>query len=33
MDRLTAELSGQRAEGAKLDEAIRKALGGLGYWA
>ncbi len=33
MDRLTAELSGQMAEGAKLDEAIRKALGGLGYWA
>ena len=31
MDRLTAELSGQMAEGAKLDEQIRKALGGLGY--
>jgi len=31
MDRLTSELSAQMIEGAKLDEAIRKALGGLGY--
>ena len=31
MDRLTAELSAQMAEGAKLDEQIKKALGGLGY--
>lgn len=31
MDRLVSELSGQMAEAAKLDEAIRRALGGLGY--
>jgi type I restriction enzyme M protein len=31
MDRLTVELSAQMAEGARLDEAIRKAIGGLGY--
>lgn len=31
MRRLTGELSAQMAEGADLDERIRKALGGLGY--
>ncbi|MBT9555750.1 MAG: SAM-dependent DNA methyltransferase [Myxococcales bacterium] len=31
MARLTRELSGQMAEGVKLDAAIRAALGGIGY--
>lgn len=31
MERLTAELSAQLAEATKLDDQIRKALGGLGY--
>ena len=31
MARLTAQLSEQMAEGAELDEQIRKALGGLGF--
>jgi type I restriction enzyme M protein len=31
MKRLTAELEGQFAESAKLEQAIRKNLKGLGY--
>ena len=31
MERLTAQLSEQMAEGNALDEQIRSALGGLGY--
>ena len=31
MERLTAELSAQMAQGAKLEEQIKKGLGGLGY--